>query len=108
MEGACERVDLFEAEEEGDLPWAQISLREEATRRSMADVVEELLVAGPEFPKAALERARAHSESLRDLLDGRAFAADLLAEGGSNVVGEGPRRAVPLEGRFESWHEERE
>src|SRR5580698_5799641 len=74
----------------------------------MAHVVQNLLIGGAELPQTPLKRARAHPECLGDLLDGGAFAADLLAEDPANVVGEVPRPALLLKRGFETWHKQSE
>src|SRR5262249_3927299 len=87
LEGARERVELLEAQEEGDLAGAEVRVGEQGPRRAAPHVVEQLLVGRAQLPEAPLQRARAQAEAPGDLRHGGALSADAPAERRAHVVG---------------------
>src|SRR5258706_6612616 len=69
VEGARERVQLLEAEDERDLAGSEVGVDHEATSGVPAHLVEQLLVARSRLPEAALEGAWTHPYLARHLLD---------------------------------------
>jgi hypothetical protein len=102
-----ERVDLLEAEQKRNLADAEIRVCEEPPGRMTADVVEHFLIRRAELAEAALHRARAHAERLRDRSDHGTASDDRLADRHAHVVGERPRVVVLPDRQLEAGHEDR-
>jgi hypothetical protein len=108
VKGAHERVDLLEAKHECDFAHPEIRVREESSRRSLANVIENVLVRRAELAEATLHRACAHSEGLRNVRDGGTSPAHRLAESHAYVVDERASMTVLCYRQLQPGEENRE
>jgi hypothetical protein len=67
LKDAHKRIDLLEAEQEGNFFHAELRVHEQASRHTMTHTVKMLLICSTQFAKSVLKGARAHPQGFRNL-----------------------------------------